>query len=32
MLQLGIGLLLLQQLCGINGILFYSRTIFEMAG
>ncbi|XP_057251496.1 sugar transporter ERD6-like 6 isoform X2 [Beta vulgaris subsp. vulgaris] len=31
-LMLGIGLLLLQQLCGINGILFYSRTIFEMAG
>lgn len=31
-LMLGIGLLLLQQLCGINGILFYSRTIFEKAG
>ncbi|CAO2830463.1 unnamed protein product [Amaranthus hypochondriacus] len=31
-LMLGIGLLLLQQLSGINGILFYSRTIFERAG
>lgn len=31
-LMLGIGLLVLQQLCGINGILFYSSTIFETAG
>jgi len=32
MLQLGIGLLVLQQLCGINSILFYSNAIFGHAG
>ncbi|XP_016727683.1 sugar transporter ERD6-like 6 isoform X2 [Gossypium hirsutum] len=31
-LMVGIGLLMLQQLCGINGVLFYSSTIFEAAG
>lgn len=31
-LQIGIGLLCLQQLSGTNGVLFYSSTIFETAG
>ncbi|KAK3413929.1 hypothetical protein EUGRSUZ_I02439 [Eucalyptus grandis] len=31
-LMVGIGLLGLQQLSGINGVLFYSATIFENAG
>lgn len=31
-LMVGIGLLLLQQLSGINGILFYSSNIFQNAG
>ncbi|CAH8258225.1 unnamed protein product [Arabidopsis lyrata] len=31
-LTVGIGLLVLQQLGGINGVLFYSSTIFESAG
>ncbi|CAA7042664.1 unnamed protein product [Microthlaspi erraticum] len=31
-LLVGIGLLVLQQLVGINGVLFYSSTIFESAG
>ncbi|KAF8068536.1 hypothetical protein N665_1145s0004 [Sinapis alba] len=31
-LMVGIGLLVLQQLGGINGVLFYSSTIFESAG
>ncbi|KAJ4965798.1 hypothetical protein NE237_017647 [Protea cynaroides] len=31
-LMIGIGLLVLQQACGINGVLFYSTTIFETAG
>ncbi|CAL0322395.1 unnamed protein product [Lupinus luteus] len=31
-LMIGIGLLILQQLSGINGVLFYSSTIFQIAG
>lgn len=31
-MQIGIGLLVFQQLTGINGVLFYSSTIFESAG
>ncbi|XP_059635295.1 sugar transporter ERD6-like 6 [Cornus florida] len=31
-LMIGIGLLVLQQISGINGVLFYSSTIFESAG
>ncbi|KAI4389931.1 hypothetical protein MLD38_002097 [Melastoma candidum] len=31
-LMVGIGLLILQQLSGINGVEFYSSTIFESAG
>ncbi|KAJ0500187.1 putative major facilitator, sugar transporter, major facilitator superfamily [Helianthus annuus] len=31
-MQVGIGLLLLQQLSGINGVLFYSSNIFKSAG
>ncbi|KAF4350139.1 hypothetical protein F8388_001317 [Cannabis sativa] len=31
-LTIGIGLLVLQQISGINGVLFYSSTIFEAAG
>ncbi|PSS31337.1 Sugar transporter ERD6-like [Actinidia chinensis var. chinensis] len=31
-LMIGIGLLVLQQLTGVNGVLFYSSTIFEAAG
>lgn len=32
MVQIGIGLLVLQQLSGINGVLFYSSNIFKNAG
>lgn len=32
MVQIGIGLLVLQQLSGINGVLFYSSSIFANAG
>ncbi|GER49638.1 major facilitator superfamily protein [Striga asiatica] len=31
-LMVGIGLLMLQQLSGINGVLFYSSSIFQAAG
>ncbi|KAI8549662.1 hypothetical protein RHMOL_Rhmol06G0042500 [Rhododendron molle] len=31
-LMVGIGLLILQQLSGVNGVLFYSSTIFNSAG
>lgn len=31
-LQIGIGLLVLQQLSGVNGILFYAASIFKAAG
>ncbi|PWA92053.1 major facilitator, sugar transporter-like, Major facilitator superfamily domain protein [Artemisia annua] len=31
-LMIGIGLLMLQQLTGTNGVLFYSSTIFQSAG
>ncbi|KAG8377799.1 hypothetical protein BUALT_Bualt08G0071200 [Buddleja alternifolia] len=31
-LMIGIGLLMLQQLAGTNGVIFYSTTIFESAG
>ncbi|XP_051140419.1 sugar transporter ERD6-like 6 isoform X5 [Andrographis paniculata] len=31
-LMVGIGLLMLQQLTGINGVLFYSSSIFQSAG
>jgi hypothetical protein len=32
MLQVGMGLLVLQQSCGINGVFFYSSKIFSNAG
>lgn len=31
-MKVGIGLLVLQQLSGINGILFYAANIFKSAG
>lgn len=31
-MQIGIGMLILQQLTGANGVLFYSSTIFASAG
>ncbi|GFZ10322.1 major facilitator superfamily protein [Actinidia rufa] len=31
-IKIGIGLLVLQQLSGVNGVLFYSSTIFEASG
>jgi MFS transporter, SP family, ERD6-like sugar transporter len=32
MLQVGVGLLVLQQLSGINGVFFYASKIFSSAG